>query len=202
MYLCAGPALLNTGLTHTDVDVRTVLEILLMAVWLMLPAYLPNSAAVVIGGGPPIDGGRMFRGDRLLGDGKTWRGTAGGILAGAVLAAIMNRLLPLMEGVIAVDLFSFPIVAMIGLPAGALLGDMTASFIKRRSGRERGAPFPGLDQLDFVVGSLGLTAVLAWDWLAGVLTLEILAVILVVTPLLHVTVNVVGYRLGLKDEPW
>jgi CDP-2,3-bis-(O-geranylgeranyl)-sn-glycerol synthase len=184
------------------VDVLTVLEILLTAIWLMLPAYLPNSAAVVTGGGPPIDGGRMFRGDRLLGDGKTWRGTAGGILAGAVLATIMNRLLPVVEGILAVDLFSFPLAAMISLPAGALLGDMAASFIKRRSGRERGAPFPGLDQLDFVVGSLGLTAVLAWGWLARVLTLEVLAVILVVTPLLHVTVNVVGYHLGLKDEPW
>ncbi len=168
----------------------------------MLPAYLPNSAAVVTGGGPPIDGGRTFRGERLLGDGKTWRGTAGGILAGAVLAAIMNRLLPLVEGMAAVDLFSFPLTAMIALPAGALLGDVIASFIKRRSGRERGAPFPGLDQLDFVIGSLGLTAVSAWDWLSIVLTVEVLAVILILTPPVHVTINIVGYHAGLKDEPW
>jgi len=180
----------------------TVLEILLPALWLMLPAYLPNSAAVVTGGGPPIDGGRTFRGDRLLGAGKTWRGTAGGALSGVLLAAVLNRLVPVVEGVLAVDLFPFPVMAMVALPVGALLGDMAASFIKRRSGRERGAPFPGLDQLDFMVGSLGLTAVLARDWLGGVLTVEILAVILIVTPALHVIVNVIGYQAGLKDEPW
>ncbi|HUU07508.1 MAG TPA: CDP-archaeol synthase, partial [Thermoplasmata archaeon] len=41
--------------------------------WLMLPALIPNPAAVLVGGGTPMDLGRTWRGRRVLGDGKTWR---------------------------------------------------------------------------------------------------------------------------------
>ncbi|MFW6318076.1 MAG: CDP-archaeol synthase, partial [Halorubrum sp.] len=61
------------------------------AFWAMVPAYVPNNAAVLAGGGRPIDGGREWRGARLLGDGKTWRGTAVGTLVGVVLALVLNR---------------------------------------------------------------------------------------------------------------
>jgi len=60
---------------------------------LMLPAYLANSSAVVLGGGPPVDMGKEFGDARLLGDGKTWRGFFGGTLSGFVLAMIMNEVL-------------------------------------------------------------------------------------------------------------
>jgi len=60
------------------------------ALWAMLPAYVPNNVAVVAGGGRPIDGGRTWNGRRLLGDGKTWRGTAAGVLAGVGLAVLAN----------------------------------------------------------------------------------------------------------------
>src|SRR3989442_11408209 len=54
------------------------------ALWFFLPAYVANPMAVVFGGGTPIDFGRTLRdGERLFGDGKTWRGLVGGTLAGA-----------------------------------------------------------------------------------------------------------------------
>lgn len=40
----------------------TGLASLVSALWAMLPAYLPNNAAVLFGGGPPIDGGREWNG--------------------------------------------------------------------------------------------------------------------------------------------
>src|SRR3989454_11668937 len=53
------------------------------ALWFFLPAYVANPMAVVFGGGTPIDFGRTLRdGERLFGDGKTWRGLVGGTLAG------------------------------------------------------------------------------------------------------------------------
>lgn len=58
----------------------------LTALWAIAPAYLPNSAAVVVGGGRPIDGGRTWRDNRVLGDGKTWRGFLGGTLSVALPA--------------------------------------------------------------------------------------------------------------------
>ncbi|MFW5929113.1 MAG: CDP-2,3-bis-(O-geranylgeranyl)-sn-glycerol synthase, partial [Halobacteriota archaeon] len=133
----------------------SVLATVLLAFWLMLPAYIPNNAAVLFGGGPPVDGGRTWNGRRLLGDGKTWRGSAGGVLAGFVLALLLNQIAPL--DVLGASLPEFPVTAAFGLALGAILGDMGASFVKRRTGRERGRPMPPLDQLDFVVGAFAVT---------------------------------------------
>jgi len=168
----------------------------------MLPAYVPNNAAVLGGGGRAIDGGRMWNGRRLLGDGKTWRGTAVGTLAGVALALALNAVAGPVSAVVGVALPTFPLGAAVGLAAGAMVGDIAASFLKRRSGRKRGAAFPGLDQLDFVVGALVVAVVLAPGWTRATFTPGVLAVVLVVTPLLHVVTNIVAYWIGAKDEPW
>ena len=168
----------------------------------MLPAYVPNNAAVLAGGGRPIDGGRMWGERRVLGDGKTWRGTAVGTLAGVLLALGLNALSGSASAALGVSLPTFPLPAAVGLAFGAMAGDIGASFIKRRSGRQRGAAFPGLDQLDFVVGALLLAFVFAADWALSTFTPGVLAVILVITPLLHVSTNVVAFKIGAKDEPW
>ena len=173
-----------------------------VAFWAMLPAYVPNNAAVLAGGGRPIDAGHTWDGRRVLGDGKTWRGTAVGVVVGVALAAVLNALQPAATDALGVTLPEFPVAAMLALPAGALLGDILASFLKRRTGRERGAAFPLVDQLDFVVIALALTALAAPAWFAETFTLGVLAVVLVLTPILHVGTNVAAYWLGLKEEPW
>lgn len=172
------------------------------AFWAMLPAYVPNNAAVLAGGGRPIDGGRTLGGRRVLGDGKTWRGTAVGTLAGVLLAVGLNAIRAPASDALGVGLPVFPFRAAFALALGAMLGDIGASFLKRRTGRERGAAFPGLDQLDFVVGALLFALLVASDWFLETFTLGVLAVVFVMTPVLHVTTNVVAYKLGLKDEPW
>ena len=172
------------------------------AFWAMLPAYVPNNAAVLAGGGRPIDGGRTWGGRRVLGDGKTWRGTAVGTLAGVLLALGLNVVNGPLAATVGVSLPTFPLPAAIGLAFGAMVGDIAASFLKRRSGRERGAAFPGLDQLDFVVGALVLSFLFATDWAVSTFSLGVLAVILVITPLLHVGTNVIAFKIGAKNEPW
>jgi len=173
-----------------------------VAVWAMLPAYVPNNAAVLVGGGHPIDAGRTWRGARVLGDGKTWRGTAAGALAGIALALVLNAVGPTISAATGLPLPAFPPVAMVALPIGAMVGDALASFLKRRTGRERGAAFPGIDQFDFVLGALVLTALGAFEWFTATFTLSVLAVVLVLTPLLHVGTNVIAYQVGLKSETW
>ena len=179
-----------------------VVSLVVGALWAMLPAYVPNNAAVLAGGGRPIDGGRTLGDARLLGDGKTWRGTAVGTLAGILLALVLNAVEPVASGAVGVPLPRFPLGAAIALAFGAMLGDVAASFLKRRTGRQRGAAFPGVDQLDFVVGALALTAVVAPNWFAATFTLPRLGVVVVATPLLHVLTNGIAYALGLKNEPW
>ena len=172
------------------------------ALWAMLPAYVPNNAAVLFGGGPPIDAGRTLGGRRLLGDGKTWRGTVAGIGVGLLVAGALNLARPVVAGALGVNLVSFAPLAALGLAAGAMLGDIGASFLKRRLDRERGAAVPGLDQLDFVVGALVLAFLFAPRWTAAAFPLPALAVVVVATPLLHLGTNVAAYGAGLKAEPW
>ena len=65
-----------------------IMDLLLVAlsgIFLFLPALVPNSAAVLFGGGTPVDFGRTWKGKRILGDGKTWRGLFGGVAAGTAL---------------------------------------------------------------------------------------------------------------------
>ncbi len=180
-----------------------VVETVAVAVWAMLPAYVPNNAAVLAGGGRPIDGGRSFGdGRRVLGDGKTWRGTAIGTAVGLLVALVLNLVRPAAVDATSLAVPAFPPLAALGLAGGAMLGDILASFLKRRTGRERGAAFPGVDQLDFVVAALLSTFLLATDWFLATFTLPVVAVVVVLTPLLHVATNAIAYALGLKDEPW
>jgi len=181
----------------------SILATVATALWAMLPAYVPNNAAVLAGGGRPIDGGRTWNGKRVLGDGKTWRGTLAGTVAGTALALLLNAVNGAANDALGISsLPEFPLLAAVGLALGAMLGDVGASFLKRRTGRERGAAFPGLDQLDFVVGALLLAAIADFGWFTETFTVPVLVVILVATPLLHVVTNTIAYWLGLKDEPW
>ncbi len=82
------------------------------------------------------------------------------------------------------------------LSFGALIGDLIGSFIKRRLNLQRGQPAPVLDQLDFILGAL------IFSFIEFIPPLEIIVIILVLTPLIHLTANIIGYKLKLKREPW
>ena len=180
----------------------------LSGIFLFLPALVPNSAAVLFGGGTPVDFGRTWRGKRILGDGKTWTGLIGGIAAGTSLGIILA---------IATLIFDFPeqwtwgsgldaMGVVFALALGSLLGDMTGAFIKRRLGMERGHKAPILDQHDFGAGGLGITALLFPAWVASHYvngeSIVALIALLVFVPVLHRTVNIIGYKMGKKKEPW
>ena len=82
------------------------------------------------------------------------------------------------------------------LGLGGLTGDLLKSFLKRRLRLKDGAPFFPLDQLDFVFGGLLFGAVLHFPGWYHV------AVLLLMTPLLHLLSNLAGYKLGLKKVWW
>lgn len=174
----------------------------IVALWVALPTYIPNNVAVIAGGGTPIDGGQRWRGARILGDGKTWRGTAAGITGGVIVALLLNWINGTASSMIGVDFPAFPMRIVLAFPIGALLGDIVASFIKRRTGRSRGSAFPLVDQLDFLVVALLLGAIVDFGWMADVFTPAVIAAVVVLTPILHIGTNVIGYALGFKQEPW
>ncbi|MBR2092920.1 MAG: CDP-archaeol synthase, partial [Candidatus Methanomethylophilaceae archaeon] len=66
-------------------DAVEILTIMITGLWLFLPAMLPNSAAVLFGGGTKMDFGKSWKGKRIFGDGKSWRGFFGGAFSGIAL---------------------------------------------------------------------------------------------------------------------
>lgn len=183
-------------------DIGDIFSLVLFSVWLMLPAYLPNNVAVLVGGGRPIDGGHEWAGRRILGDGKTWRGTLVGTVVGILAATVLNAANHDISSLLGVTFPMFPLLVFVSLPLGAMLGDIAASFIKRRTGRERGASFPVVDQLDFVIGALVLTFLVSPVWFLSTFSIAVLVVIIVITPVLHRATNIIGYLLGVKQEPY
>ncbi|MCK4613879.1 MAG: CDP-2,3-bis-(O-geranylgeranyl)-sn-glycerol synthase [Thermoplasmata archaeon] len=182
----------------------------LQGLWLMVPAYLPNSAAAIFGGGKPVDFGKKWRdGRRILGDGKTWRGTLGGISAGFVIGLIQIAILYPFDtdvlGTFGDNAFQMLIV-LLCLSCGSLFGDSLGSFIKRRLDIPKGVKAPILDQYDFVIGSFLFLAIFQWHWLYDNFFkgLHIIALIsmLLATWFLHRAVNIIGYKMGKKEVPW
>jgi len=188
---------------------------IVIGLWVMLPAYLPNSFAAVFGGGTPIDGGRTMKdGRRILGDGKTWRGFFAGTLLGLITGLVEIFLLSKGFHFFGIALPGFSstgisgafdlsaVIAILSLAVGALLGDMAFSFLKRRFGLQRGQALPLADQYDFLLGAFLLTVLTSFAWLISTFTLLTFVVVVIMTPILHLGTNIIGYWLGIKNEPW
>jgi len=187
-------------------------EIIIQALWLILPAYIANGSAVLVGGGTPIDFGKKWKdGKRILGDGKTWRGlyvgaflgvTAGfGLSVVAIYAADSDFAFLGLN-----DFAVFPVMIPIifSLCFGALLGDITESFFKRRIGKKRGEDWIIFDQLDFIIGALVLSFLMGGvlslsgltdkNWFVESFSLWHLLVLLIITPFFHLFANFVHRR--------
>lgn len=170
------------------------------AIWLMLPAYLPNNIAAIGGGGTPIDFGKKWTDNkRIFGDGKTIRGFILGVFAGILIG--FCQIFAENSGMVP-WFFPHSMIAVITLAFGSLLGDMIKSFFKRRKGIERGGEWFLIDQYDFVIGALLLTLLCDPEWMINTMNFSLIITILVITPLLHRTVNIIGYKMGLKKVPW
>lgn len=183
----------------------------LAVLWLLLPAYVANALATLPKGrGPPMDFGRVWKGDgrRILGPSKTWSGflvagfgaiPVGLIEAWAILHAPAN--LAIVPVLAPSTLAAVPLAAV--LTFGAMTGDALGSFVKRRLDRPSGARTLLIDQLPFILVpiALGFAAYPALfvevfgHW-------EAVLWLLVYTLGLHTAFNWVGYQLGLKKVPW
>ena len=193
---------------------------------MMWGKWLPKT-----GYGPwPIDGGRTLSdGNRMLGDGKTWNGLIGGSLTSGLLCIGLASMVSMgsMESVFddGATVFAHPLTGAEGawfyvggeamsafilgsfLGFACLLGDSTGSFVKRRRGLKRegeiSSKAPLLDTLPFAImvflwGQLFLgTSVLAAEELRGPMI-----GLIIITPLLHRSFNLIGYKIGWKDVPY
>jgi CDP-2,3-bis-(O-geranylgeranyl)-sn-glycerol synthase len=155
------------------------------ALKLIFPAYCANAAPVLAGGGSPMDFGKNFTdGRRIFGKNKTFRGFFFGLAIG-VLVGLMEYFL-----------FGYPILFSVLSPLGALLGDLTGAFVKRRLDIAPGGLLPIVDQIDFVVGAIVFSLPLS------IISLELAVAMLIITPPIHLLTNYAAYKLKLKNNPW
>ena len=181
-----------------DLESYSTVECVFVVLLIMAPAYLANTVAVLTGGRYPIDQGKLYSdGNRILGDGKTWSGLIGGTIGGISVGWGIALFTEYELGAQSFSIFFL-------LSFGALFGDMTASFYKRRQNLQRGDKFALLDMYDFIMMSLFLCFLFERNWLLSwILDGWIpLFTILVLTPFLHRGVNIIGYKIGVKNEPW
>ncbi len=169
--------------------------IILQAIYFILPAYIANMAPVLIRwipiGDYPIDHGRTWRGQRIFGNHKTYRGLIGGSLMGVVTVFFQREMSPY-------DKLTTPQIVLIGLAfgAGALIGDLVKSFFKRQLNIMPGKIWFPFDQLDFVIGALLAVS------LFYIPPIEYIIIIILITPPLHFLTNSIAYFIKLKKVWW
>ncbi len=170
------------------VDHMDIVTLIIEALKFIFPAYCANGAPVLAGGGPPLDFGKnFFDGKRLFGKNKTFRGFFFGWLIGILVGIV--------EGLV-FGFATYSVLFSVLTPLGALLGDLTGAFIKRRLSIAPGGLLPLVDQVDFVVGALVFSLPLMLvGW-------ELAVAVLLITPPIHLFTNFLAYKLKLKNNPW
>ena len=148
-----------------------MIQTLLEVTWLFLPAFVANMAPPIAARlgwlqrlNRPLDGGAIWHSRRVLGDNKTIRGVAVGIIAGALVGLLQNSLwfLPTMRNIslLSYDNLLTSIITGAWLGFAAMLGDTLASLLKRQLSIHPGSPWRPWDQLDFII-----SAILLISWL-------------------------------------
>jgi len=88
----------------------------------------------------------------------------------------------------------FTIILGFLLGFGAIVGDLIESYYKRKAGIKPGEKWIPFDQLDFVIGGL------AFAFIIYVPPAEAMLALVVLTPILHIATNHIGYWLGLSKS--
>jgi hypothetical protein len=150
----------------------------------------------------PLDFGATFRGKRIFGDNKTWRGAlfmTGGVIAAAALLSLWpwywHHLPDEIEDA-GPWLYGF----LLGL--GVVIGELPNSFIKRRLDIAPGTQMRGragvlisiYDQADFVPA--------VWILLLPIWTMSVSQAVIcfAVVAAVHLLINVVGYAVGARSS--
>ena len=166
--------------------------LILKSLYFFLPAYFANMTPVFVRKIPFLDGPIN---KKLFGKNKTWRG----VLAATIVGGLVFWLQQLAYSAGFVDLalidyadFGVSFGFLLGL--GAIIGDLVKSYYKRKAEIPPGERWPGFDQLDFVIGGLTL------GFFVYVPAAEVMLILIIASPLLHIAANHIGYWLGMREK--
>lgn len=184
-----------------------MLHDLFFALWFFCPAAVANVTPIIVAKVPflkkyeaPMDFGKSYRGKRILGSHKTWRG----FITGAIMATLTFWLQQWMVGEYAwaqeltrqVDYIALPTLVLgVLFAVGALGGDALESFFKRQKGVKPGHGWFPWDQLDYIIG----TAIVTMPFVA--LTVFQYAWLIVLWLVIHLIASYIGWLLHFKERP-
>jgi CDP-2,3-bis-(O-geranylgeranyl)-sn-glycerol synthase len=178
--------------------------IIIQALYFLLPAYFANMAPVFVAKiwgnkfNLPLDLGYKYQGHDFLGKNKTWRGLVAGIIAGIAIVYLQAYLFQFgfFKAISVIDYYSndpFALGFLMGF--GVILADAIKSFFKRRKNIKPGDKWFPWDQLDFSGGLILSLFIFLPPW-------YIFLLCLVISPLLPLAANWIGYKLKLKKVAW
>ena len=167
--------------------------------WLFLPAGCANMLAGLSKHirflDYPVDFAKTWRGKRIFGDHKTWRGFFFGLLASLIMVYVQRELADQTTNYNLINYQEINIY-LFGLLAGlgALLGDLLRSFFKRRKDVAPGKIWFPWDQVDWIIGAIIFISF--YIPLSADRILTAIAVALIMHPL----VNYICYLLKLQKN--
>jgi CDP-2,3-bis-(O-geranylgeranyl)-sn-glycerol synthase len=179
---------------------------ILSAIWFFAPAGHANTMPVFAAKIPwlskfdqPLDFHKTFRGKRIFGDHKTWRGLIFAFFATIpliVLQTYLYRNYDFIRDISFIDYTQINSVLLAFLfTIGALGGDAIKSFFKRQLDVPPGETWFPFDQLDYVIGGLIATAPVV-----QLEPSEYLMIILIFF-VLHPATTTIGYFLKIREKP-
>lgn len=139
----------------------------------------------------PLDFGKKYKGERIFGPNKTWRGLVSGVIVASLAANIeahtFYKASP--NNILFITLAG----ALMGF--GALAGDAIESHFKRRVGVKAGDSWFPFDQLDYIFGGLIMVSpLILWSNL-------FVATVIVEYFGLHLITSYLAFKLKLKNKP-
>ena len=162
-------------------------EIVLIILAYLIPLYVANATPIIFHGKIPVDLEKKYKGERILGKGKTILGALCGILGGVFVGFAFYIIFP--QILILIPTY-FSLIILLSL--GGIVGDMAKSFLKRRKGIKSGGKWFLVDQLDFIVGGL------LFSLLVRIPEIEVVLFLLIATVFIHMATNIIAFKLKLK----
>lgn len=179
--------------------IHTIIVDSAWAFWFFLPAGFANMTPPIANKIPllnrwntPMDFGKSYRGKRIFGDNKRWRGLVFGTIFAGLIAGLEYSYLASFGAGHLIPKFAL-VGALMGL--GALVGDAIESFFKRQVGIKSGSSWFPFDQIDYIVGGL------LFSYPFVHYTVQQITLIFAIYFGLHLVISYIGYLLKFKERP-
>lgn len=177
-----------------------ILILLLKYIYTTLPAIFANMAPIIMKNVNflkyPLDFNMTFKGERVLGDNKTFRGLFFGIFFSSIIVYIqvfIYKIFPTNFSIIEYDKINYHLLGLL-IGFGVIFGDSVKSFIKRRLKIKPGDKFMPWDQIDCALGGL-LFGRIVWEW-----PIEYGITIIFLTFFLHIAIRHIASLFGICEK--